>query len=77
MLISNYEFRIGINMYIPVDRHHDPLPDVGPDRLAGFSLGNDGTDMGQSAKSLSLSGCVSASNDVVDQAALVLRRHRS
>lgn len=62
-------------MYIPMERARVPLPDVDLDLFAGFSLENDGTDMGQSAKPLSRR--VSASERIVDSASLVLRRHRS
>jgi hypothetical protein len=58
MPIFNYEFAIGIDMYIPTERHRGPLPDFDPDLFADFSLRNGGTDMGQSAKPLSVSGAL-------------------
>ena len=45
-------------MYIPMERHRGPLPDVDPDLLASFSLGNDSTYMGQRAEPLFVYGCV-------------------
>lgn len=67
----NYEFGLGIHIYyIPMERHCGPLPDLDPDLFAGFSLGNDGTDMEWRVKPLSVFGWVSASEDVVDRASL-------
>ena len=59
-------------MYIPMERHRGPLPDVDPDLWGTTALTWD------SARSRFLSmDAFSTSEDVVDPASLALPRHRT
>ncbi|KAF8962192.1 hypothetical protein BDZ97DRAFT_1920662 [Flammula alnicola] len=76
MPMSIHKFGMSMDMPLPMDRDHNPLPDVDPELFAYFSFWN-GDDNQQMQKAASISRSVGANEESVDPASPVRPRTSS